>query len=156
MHKAGALLSRRAYSRGELRGKLSGLPVKPEELEGVLDRLEELDLLNDAKYAYNFASNRIKEKGWGPLKVRHALLRRMVPAPTVESALGRVRSEAGDRPLLERYLERYWRTRKIPGNRDELRRLIGHLSRRGYRDELIVDVLRRAVPGEAWISTESD
>jgi regulatory protein len=156
MRKAGVLLSRRACSRSELRGKLARTSDCPEELERVLDRLEELGLLNDAEYAYNFASKRIQEKGWGPLKAYHALLRRKVPAEIAESSVARIRSETGEHSLLQNYLEQYWRNRGIPGNRADLRRLIGHLSRRGYREELVVEVLRRLVRPDVWRSFHSE
>ncbi len=155
LRKAGNLLARRAYSRGELHGRLINL-ADPADLEKVLDRLEELGLLNDTDYAYNFASSRIREKSWGPVRIYQALLRRKVPAHVVERTLERIRSETGERTLLETYLERYWRTRDRPRNRAELKRLIGHLSRRGYADELIIDALRRAVPAKAWRSFEPD
>ena len=155
LQKAGTLLARRAHSRGELRRKLAKF-ADPADLEKVLDRLEELGLLNDAEYAYNFASSRIREKSWGPARIYQALLRRKVPAHVATRTVERIRGETGERTLLETYLERYWRTRDRPRNRAELKRLIGHLSRRGYGDELIVDVLRRAAPAEAWRTFESD
>src|SRR5687768_10744837 len=106
MSRAGNLLGRRSYSRGELARKLLKL-ADPPEVETVLDRLEELDLLNDSKYAYNFAFYRLRECGWGPLRVRHALLNRQVAADLVESALNRVFQEHGEGPMLEGYLDRY-------------------------------------------------
>ncbi len=155
LRRAGNLLARRAHSRGELRQKLTRF-ADPAGLEKVLDRLEKLGLLNDAEYAYNFASSRIREKSWGFARIHQALLRRKVPAHVATRAVERIRGETGERTLLETYLERYWRTRDRPRNRIELKRLIGHLSRRGFGDELIVDVLRRAIPAEAWRSFESD
>ncbi len=155
LQKAGNLLARRAHSRGELRRKLAK-SADPADLEKALDHLEELGLLNDAEYAYNFASSRIREKSWGPVRVYQALLRRKVAAHIAACTVERIRGETNDRELLETYLERYWRTRDRPRNRAELKRFIGHLSRRGYGDELIIDVLRRAVPDEAWRSFDSD
>ncbi|NWG14452.1 MAG: regulatory protein RecX [Acidobacteria bacterium] len=155
MHKATRLLARRAHSRGELHAKLAK-SADPADLEAVLDRLEELGLLNDAEYAYNFASSRIRERSWGSARVYQALLRRKVPAAVAARTMERIRGETDDRALIETYLERYWRTRSRPRNRAELSRLIGHLSRRGYGDELIIDVLHRRVPAEAWRDFESD
>ena len=95
MSQAGRVLSRRAHSRGELRRKLAR-HAEPDLIEPVLDRLEELKLLNDADYAYNFALCRMKQDGWGPLKVFHSLRKHDVAPELVEKAIGRVRDEAGD------------------------------------------------------------
>jgi len=145
------LLARRAYSRGELRDKLSGL-ASHEELEEALRRLEDLHLLNDSDYAYNFASNRIRQRAWGPVKVYHALVRRQVPPGIAESALERVREEAGEHLWLEGYLEKYWRTRHLPRNRRDIGRLVVHLRQRGFHEETILEVLRRSIPAEVWRS----
>ena len=59
MKKAGALLARRAYTRGELRDRLVKTSGET-PVESILDRLEQLNLLNDAAYAYNLASPWIK------------------------------------------------------------------------------------------------
>jgi SOS response regulatory protein OraA/RecX len=153
--KAGTLLARRAYSRGELRDKISSGPGSPEEIEETLRRLEDLHLLNDSDYAYNFASNRITQRGWGPVKVYHALVRRQVSPQLAESALERVRGEAGERVWLEGYLEKYWRTRHLPRNRKDVGKLVAHLRRRGFHENAILEVLRHSVPIEVWRSFDA-
>jgi SOS response regulatory protein OraA/RecX len=149
LRRAGRLVARRAYSRGELRDKLAGLG-SPEEIEETLQRLEDLHLLNDPDYAYNFASNRITQKGWGPVKVYHALVRRHVSPDVAESALQRVRGEAGERIWLEGYLEKYWRTRHLPRNRKDIGKLVVHLRQRGFHEDAILEVLRHRIPEEVW------
>lgn len=149
LRRAGRLVARRACSRGELRERLSGLG-SPAEIEETLQRLEDLHLLNDSDYAYNFASNRITQKGWGPVKVFHALIRRQVSPDIAESALERVREEAGERIWLEGYLEKYWRTRHLPRNRKDIGRLVVHLRRRGFHEDAILEVLRHKISEDAW------
>ncbi len=48
LNKAGAILGRRPHSRGELRLKLLRYGAET-EVEAALDRLQELNLLNDAR-----------------------------------------------------------------------------------------------------------
>ncbi len=149
MHKAGALLSRRPYSRGELRAKLAALG-EAAEVEKTLDRLEELNVLNDATYSYNLASMWIKQAGWGPLKVRFHLLRRQVSAAVAESAVDRVRQEVSDGEALTAYLNRRARQKPMPEDRRGIRKLIGALRQRGFTDETIWTELRRRIPTAAW------
>lgn len=141
LSRAGRILSRRAYSRGELRRKLSRYG-EPELIESVLERLEELNLLNDAEYAYNFALCRMKQDGWGPLKVLQALRRCEVKSDLAEEMVALVRKEAGDMGLLQEYLQRHCRKTGLPQDRKGLQRLVSHLRRRGFQEETIYDALR--------------
>jgi regulatory protein len=154
MSRAGNLLGRRSYSRGELARKLLKL-AEPLEVEAVLNRLEELDLLNDSKYAYNLAFYRLRECGWGPHRVRHALLQRQVTADLVESAMNRVFQEQGEGPILQGYLDRYCAKNGMPSDRKGIQRLLLHLQRRGFNHEVIHRTLRQKVEAKAWSSFES-
>ncbi len=154
MRRAGSLLRRRAYSRAELAEKLSRF-AGPDDLRGVLDRLQELDLLNDARYAYNLAFQRLTEDGWGPLKVREALQARKLASELIEAALERIRQEVGFEPILTNYLDRHCRRSGIPSDPKGIQRLFQHLRRRGFPDDQIYNVLRRNTPGQAWHRFES-
>ncbi len=152
--RAGNLLARRAYSRGEMRAKLAGL-AEAGEVEATLDRLEDLNLLNDSEYAYNFASGRMRAQGWGPIRVRHSLLRRHITPQLIEAALDRVRVEVGDETILREYLSRHCRKAGLPKDRRGIQKLVGHLQRRGFCDASIYETLRRVIPGAAWESFET-
>jgi SOS response regulatory protein OraA/RecX len=149
MQKAGRLLARRDYSRGELGEKLS-LVADECEVETVLQKLEQLDLLNDEHYAYNFAVNRMKRDGWGPLKVFHSLLRRRIASRLAESVIARVRCETGDGNLLRGYLRGFCGKHGLPQDRRSIQKLIARLRRRGFHDEIIYSVLRESLPAMAW------
>jgi regulatory protein len=146
--KAGALLARRAFSRGELRIRLSKMADNL-EIESMLDRLEQLNLLNDADYAYNFALYRIRQEGWGPAKVQESLLRRHVQQAVIECALERVHSELGEESVLIEYINGHCGKKGLPANPKDIRKLIMHLSRRGYDQEAIVRALKRLLPTAA-------
>ena len=150
LKKAGSLLARRAYSRAELQIKLmrSKLPnlARGKQLDAALDRLEQLNLLNDADYAYNFAFCRIKRQGWGPAKVYNSLLRRHVAPATIDSAIERVRSEVDEVSALTDYLERHCSKKGPPHEPKDIRRLVGHLRLRGFTEDAIFRGLRRIIP----------
>ncbi len=149
LKNAGALLARRAYSRNELRDKLSGLAAEA-EIESVLNHLEQLNLLNDAEYAYNFALQRIHRRGWSPLKVQNALLRHNVEPQTIECALDRVRNEVSDPLILiSEYVQKHCAKEGLPKDPKGIRALIAHLRRRGFDDESILGALRKLFPAAA-------
>ena len=152
--KAGTLLARRAYTRGEMKSKLSPL-ASQKEVDSALDRLEQLNLLNDAEYAYNFALCRIKEEGWGPIKVHHSLLRRHVAPLLVESAIDRVRQEISDSAALSEHLRRLCRKSGLPADLKGIRNLVLQLHRRGFHEDTIYSTLRRMIPADAWQAFET-
>jgi regulatory protein len=147
LKKAGAFLARRAQSRGELKQKLMRLAPEP-EVESALDRLEQLNLLNDPEYAYNFALCRMKQDGWGRVRIHESLLRRQVPESAILSAIERARSELDEESALSEYLKRRFLKIKLPEDPNALRKLVVHLRRRGFDEENISRVLKRMFPAE--------
>lgn len=97
-----ASLAMREHSRSELARKLetklsghgniaaqaASLPSHQQRvlIEAVLDRLEELELLSDVRFAESFVRSRIA-KGQGPLKIQGALRERGVKESIVRAQL---------------------------------------------------------------------
>ncbi len=149
MNKAAKLLSHKPYTCGEMRLKLLKLGSEP-DVGAVLNHLKELKLLNDTEYAYNYALHRIKQEGWGPLKVYHALLRRQIAVKVAQSAVEQVRDALSENEVLDEYLEKHCRKTGVPDDRKSIQKLIAHLRRRGFHDENIRTALRRKIPSAAW------
>lgn len=154
LRKAGALLARRAFSRGELRDKLSSA-AEGSVVDAVLDRLEQLNLLNDADYAYNFAFYRIRQQGWGPAKVRDSLLRRQVAPAIAESAIKRACEEADPLAALADYARKYFGKNYAAPDWKKARRLIAHLRQRGFEEDIIMRALKRVIPAALWKRLET-
>jgi SOS response regulatory protein OraA/RecX len=154
LRKAGALLARRAYSRFELHKKLSAFAGE-HPLESVLDRLEQLKLLNDADYAYNFAFRRIRQQGWSPEKVRRALLQHHVEQTSIEIALQKVRNEFDDASIIREYAKRHCGKKGLPADMKGVRKLIAHLRNRGFDEETILGALGEFIPAEILRRLES-
>ncbi len=147
LKKAGAYLARRAHSRGELRTRLRKFASEP-EVESALDRLEQLNLLNDPEYAYNFALCRVKQDGWGQDKIREALRRRQIPESAVQAAIERAWSELDEESVLTEYLNKRFGKKDLPRDPKGFANLVLHLRRRGFDEENISRVLRRMFPAE--------
>ena len=113
-----------------------------------LDRLEQLNLLNDPEYAYNFALYRMKQDGWGRAKICASLLRRQIPEPLIHSVLDRAWSEQDGESALSEYIRRRFGKKELPKDPNDLRKLILHLRRRGFDEGNISRVLKRMFPAE--------
>lgn len=149
MQKAGGMLAHRPYSRGELRARLAAFGEAP-QVEAILDRLQQLNLLNDENYSYNLACLWMKQSGWGAIKVRFHLLRRQVPAADIEAAIERVHQEFSEVESLNQYLDRRARSQPMPEDRRGIRKLVGTLRQRGFANETVWSVLRRRMSPSAW------
>ena len=163
MKRAAALIAGRAHSRGELRRKLAASQKteespKIEEIEAVLDRLEYLNLLNDAEYAYNFAFYRVNDSVWGEEKVREALIVRDVARAVIDRALRRVREENSpdggpgedtDAALTE-YVKGYCRKHGTPSSLKDAQKLARRLAGRGFDEDKIIGALQRIIPPEIF------
>ncbi len=138
------LLDRRAYSSGELAGRLESTGYDPDLVREAVERLVSLGLVDDEAYARSLA--RAATAG-GPMAAE--LLRRKLEARRVppeiaqrvarESALGvdPVEAAAGLATRLGRRIGR-------AGPEVARRRIAGALSRRGFDADIIVAALHRA------------
>jgi regulatory protein len=148
LKKAGALLARRGYSRFEMHQKLASF-ASEEEIESALDRLERLNLLNDADYAYNFAFRRIRQRGWSPARVRSALLQIHVEEASIDFALQQVRNEVDDLAVIMSHAQRHCGKKGLPTDMKGIRRLIMHLRHRGFDEDDIFRALKDTISAEA-------
>ena len=77
------MLARREYARAELAERLRGHGADAEEIAGVLDDLERLGFLSDARFAQLLVSQ--KAGRYGTRAIAHALTQRRVAAPAAEA-----------------------------------------------------------------------
>jgi regulatory protein len=148
--KGVALLAKRAYSRGELRKKVAPIGKQDPVIEKTLDRLEQLNLLNDHEYAYNFALHHIRQGGWGPAKVKETLCRRDVATDVIRHAIERVLSEIDIEALLIEYIGKHCRSHGSPTNPKDIKKLALHLMRRGFEENQIKSALKQTIPPDAF------
>lgn len=86
------LLAMREHSRAELRAKLAG-EAEAAEIDSVLDRLLELGLQSDARFAEAYV--RAKGARLGESRLRHELGQRGVAREIIDAALAQLMSVEG-------------------------------------------------------------
>ena len=135
--KALNLAASKPISRREMERKLESWEASEEETAQICDRLEELGLLDDQRYACTVVRH-YSGKGYGVRKLQDELYRRGVPREMWEQAL----EEAQD---LTNAIEAFV-AKKLAGkevDRRELKRVSDALLRRGYQWQEIRPVLDR-------------
>ncbi len=134
-------LTGRARSRSELADKLRGKLVPDGLAEQLLDRFEEVGLVDDGEFARAWVTDRQRSKGLAPRALAQELRRKGIDDETARAALAEVTEddqEAAARVLVRRRL-------RAVGGLDQLtatRRLTGLLARKGYSPDLAFRVVR--------------
>lgn len=134
--KALRMLDRRDYSRAELIKKLVEKGEPPSDAEAVTDRLAELGVVDDGRYAA-LVVRQYAGKGYGEKRVRMELSRRGVPRALADEALAQMPEQTETLDALLR--------RKLGGSFDraDVKRATDALARKGYGWEEISAALRR-------------
>jgi len=96
--KALKLITRRDHFRAELVEKLRRKGFEEADIDRALERLDELDLLDDEGLAARFVEFRSVDRGWGPRRLTMELRRRGVDGDLAERA-AKVGDELHDRAL---------------------------------------------------------
>jgi regulatory protein len=130
-------LTRRAHSVYEMRGYLERRASEPAAAKRVLARLRQEKLLDDARYALEFARYRAQTRRQGRYRIARELRARGVADEHVEAALAQMRAESDETAMVRKIIER--RMRSVRGPFDERRTasLYRTLLRAGFESETI-------------------
>lgn len=108
-------LTRRAYSAHEMRKWLGERAESRGLADAVLVRLKERGYVDDARYARQYARQRVTGRGLGRFRVARDLRARGVPDRHSEAALNEVFAETDQAALLRRRIERKLRSLRGKG-----------------------------------------
>jgi regulatory protein len=138
-------LARRAYSVYEMRTYLERRAEDKDVVRGVLDRLKQLDYLDDARYARQFVRLHTELRKQGPFRIARDLRARGVPDRHIEAALAERSAESSESGLVRERLER--RIKLLRGPLDERR--VASLYRSLLRAGFSADTIRRELSAMA-------
>lgn len=109
-------LMRRAHSVFELRTYLERRAEESEGVRRVLSRLKQEQLLDDSRYALDFARARATSRRQGARRIVQELRRRGVPDRSIDSAIAQVFAEVDEAAIVRKVIER--RTGSARGRAD--------------------------------------
>lgn len=138
-------LTRRARTRKELNDKLASRQVPEEIATRLLDRFEEVGLVDDDAFARSWVSQRHSAEGGGKGLARRALAqelrRKGVDDETAREALDEL-DPASEEESARALVRRRLRTLSRFDDTTATRRLVGMLARKGYSSGLAFTVVR--------------
>ena len=142
-------LARRAHSVFEMRSYLERRAADREAARHVLARLRQEKLLDDARYALDFARHRARARRQGRYRITRELRVRGVPDQHIEAAVAQAFAETDEALLVRKVIERRLQTLRGPFDERRAASLYRSLLRGGFDSELIRRELRTATRGDA-------
>lgn len=128
-------------SRAELAESLARKHVPDEVAAQVLDRFEEVGLIDDAEFARQWVQSRQRAKGIAHRVLALELRRKGVDDDVARSALVEVDPEA-ERQAAHRLVQRKLRSMAVLDTTTQVRRLTGMLARKGYAPQVAFEVVK--------------
>ena len=145
LQRAVKLLAAKPRSVQELRERLLEKQWTDEETaDYALAKLKEYGYLDDERFAFGFASYRVRQKPVGRQRLARDLQTKKVSKETADAALELVYQETPEEELIGRAIEKRIRLRGRPATRQETKSLYDHLLRLGFSYDLIIRKVREA------------
>ena len=107
------MLGGRAHSTGELREKLRRRAERAADVDLVLGKLKELGYLNDQQFAESYAASRLENQGLGKMRVLRDLRQRRIAPQLAEQVTEKTYQETNEADLIEEFLKRKYRGKKL-------------------------------------------
>ena len=145
LQRAVKLLAAKPRSFEELRERLLEKEWADEaSVTYALAKLKEYGYLDDERFAFGFASYRVRQKPVGRQRLARDLKTKKVSKETADAALELVYQETPEEELITRAIEKRVRLRGRPATRRETKSLYEHLLRLGFPYDLIIRKVREA------------
>ncbi|HUV07525.1 MAG TPA: regulatory protein RecX [Spirochaetia bacterium] len=135
--KALSFLARAPHSREGLRLKLLKRRFPTESIDFALKRMEEMEYLDDRKFAEDWLASRMKHHPEGKGALLAGLLKRGVPREVAVGIVDRRLSREEERICAEEYINRTPTLRSL-----DRRKVARKLVSRGFSTEIIYEILR--------------
>ena len=113
-------------------------------VEEVIARLREYGYLDDERFAFGYASLKVRQRPVGRARLARDLKFKQVGQEVADEALDLVYAETSEEELIDRAIAKRLRLRGRPKDRAEAKKLFDHLLRQGFPFELVSEKVRAA------------
>lgn len=139
MQRAVKLLAAKPRAVEELRERLLEKEwATAEVVDEVIGKLKQHGYLNDERFAFGYASYRVRQKPLGRQRLARDLQMKKVDADTARDALDVVYTETSEDELIDRAINKRVALRGRPATRAETKSLFDYLLRLGFSPDLIM------------------
>ncbi len=130
----------------DVRDKLYEFGMTPDEVEEILSDLISENFLNEERFAMQFAGGHFRIKGWGKLKINHALQQKRVSPFNIKKALQSIDLDDYEKTLNELAIKKW---DSLKGNRglSRMAKTQAFLHQRGFEPQLFQPVVQKLHKG---------
>ncbi len=141
--RAVKLLAARSRSEAELRELLLQRRASSKaDVEEAIERLREYGYLDDERFAFGYASLKLRQRPLGRQRLKRDLKMKKVDQATIDEALDLAYAEVSEEELIDQAIEKRIRTRGRPKTRVQAQSLFQHLMRQGFPLDLVSEKVR--------------
>ena len=142
MDRAVRLLAAKPRSVGELRIRLLEKHWTNEELvDEILEKLAGYGYLNDLEFSTSLAASQLRRNPQGKRRLKHTLAQKHLDPQIINEAAEAAYKAIPEADLIDAAIEKRIRIKGAPRSREEVKKLIDYLLRRGFDFALINEKL---------------
>ena len=126
----------------EVRDKLYELGMTKDEVEEIMSDLIAENFLNEERFAVQFAGGHFRIKGWGKVKIQHALQQKRVSSYNIKIGLKAIDGDAYHKTL-EQLATKKWNSLKGERGLSRMAKTYAFLHQRGFEPILYQPVVQK-------------
>ena len=142
-YQAQDILARRDHSENEIAAKLARKGFSPAQIQNAIDWLIEKNLVDDRRFAAQYAEQILQSKPVGPAWIKDKLKRRGIETNIISQTVTRIFEAKNQADLVRQAAASWQRVHPAPDSQNRTERakykqkLIRHLASRGFSYEAI-------------------
>ena len=138
MNRAVKLLAAKPRAIEELRERLLEKSWTDREIvDRVIEKLKEYKYLDDAQFARDVATSKLRQKPQGKRALQYAMSRKKLDRETVEAAIKDAFEKMPEDSLIDIAIAKRIRLKGSPETREDTKKFVDYLLRHGFDYELI-------------------
>ncbi len=126
----------------EVRDKLYELGMTKDELEEIMSDLIADNFLNEERFAVQFAGGHFRIKGWGKVKIQHALQQKRVSSYNIKIGLKAIDEDAYLKTL-QQLATKKWNSLKGERGLSRMAKTYAFLHQRGFEPILYQPIVQK-------------
>ena len=126
----------------EVRDKLYELGMTKDEVEEIMSDLIAENFLNEERFAVQFAGGHFRIKGWGKVKIQHALKQKRVSSYNIKIGLKAIDGDAYLKTL-EQLATKKWNSLKGERGLSRMAKTYAFLHQRGFEPILYQPIVQK-------------
>ncbi len=128
-------------SHSEVKEKLYSLGLRKDMVEEFIAKLIEEDLLNEERFARQFARGKFSLKNWGKIKIRYELRQRKVSLYNINLGLEEI-DEKKYKATIQKLASQKWKLLKRESLPNRQAKTTRYLLQKGFESNLIQQVVK--------------